>query len=118
MAPADLRKAGPAYDLPMAVGILAATKQIPSEGLDHALFAGELSLDGSVWHVRGVLSIAAFAAANGFCTLYIPREDAAEAAPASYGLGREVLSPSPPHFHAPDNTVVRRAIQEWTHVCR
>ena len=80
LAPADLRKAGPSYDLPIAVGILAATEQVPADGLDKALFAGELSLDGSVRHVRGVLPMAAFAAANGFRTLFVPREDAAEAA--------------------------------------
>jgi len=80
LAPADLRKAGPSYDLPIAVGILAATEQIPVDGLDKALFAGELSLDGSVRHVRGVLPVAAFASSNGFRTVYVPRDDAAEAA--------------------------------------
>ncbi len=80
LAPADLRKAGPSYDLPIAVGILAATEQIPADNLDKALFTGELSLDGSVRHVRGVLPVAAFAATNGFRTLYVPIDDAAEAA--------------------------------------
>jgi len=80
LAPADLRKAGPAYDLPIAVGILAATEQIPADGLEKSLFVGELSLDGSVRHVRGVLPVAAFAASSGFRTLYVPRDDAAEAA--------------------------------------
>ncbi len=80
LAPADLRKAGPSYDLPIAVGILAATEQIPADGLDGALFVGELSLDGSVRHVRGVLPAAAFAAKNGFRTVYVPHDDAAEAA--------------------------------------
>jgi magnesium chelatase family protein len=80
LAPADLRKAGPSYDLPIAIGVLGATDQIPTIDLEHALFAGELSLDGSVRHVRGVLPVAAFAAANGYKTLYVPREDAAEAA--------------------------------------
>lgn len=80
LAPAELRKAGPSYDLPIAVGILAATDQIPATDLDSALFLGELSLDGSVRHVRGVLPVAAFAAANGFKTVYVPRDDAIEAA--------------------------------------
>ncbi|HLF24904.1 MAG TPA: YifB family Mg chelatase-like AAA ATPase [Anaerolineae bacterium] len=80
LAPADLRKAGPAYDLPIAVGILAATEQVPADALDKALFAGELSLDGTVRHVRGILPIAAFASANGFRTLYVACADAAEAA--------------------------------------
>ena len=55
LAPADLRKAGPSYDLPIAIGILAATDQIPVDDLDKALFVGELGLDGAVRHVRGVL---------------------------------------------------------------
>ena len=80
LAPADLRKAGPAYDLPMAIGVLAATDQIPADDLDKALFVGELGLDGQVRHVRGVLPIAAYAINHGFRTLFAPRDDAAEAA--------------------------------------
>ncbi len=80
LAPADLRKAGPSYDLPIAIGILAATEQIPTDDLDKALFVGELGLDGSVRHVRGVLPVAAFAASNGFRTIFAPQEDATEAA--------------------------------------
>ncbi len=80
LAPADLRKAGPAYDLPMAIGVLAATDQIPADDLDKALFVGELGLDGTVRHVRGVLPIAAFAVNHGFRTLFAPHDDAAEAA--------------------------------------
>src|SRR3990172_562243 len=80
LAPAVLRKAGPAYDLPIAVGILAATEQIPLDDLERSLFVGELSLDGSVRHVRGVLPVAAFAASNNFHTVYVPRDDAVEAA--------------------------------------
>ena len=80
LAPADLRKAGPAYDLPMAIGVLAATDQIPADDLDKALFVGELGLDGQVRHVRGVLPVAAFAASHGFRALFAPRDDAAEAA--------------------------------------
>ena len=80
LAPADLRKAGPAYDLPMAVGVLAATDHIPSDDLDKALFVGELGLDGQVRHVRGVLPVAAFAAANGYRHIFAPKEDATEAA--------------------------------------
>jgi magnesium chelatase family protein len=80
LAPADLRKAGPAYDLPMAIGVLAATDQVPSDDLDKALFVGELGLDGAVRHVRGVLPIAAYAINHGFRTIFAPRDDAAEAA--------------------------------------
>src|SRR3972149_617628 len=80
LAPADLRKAGPGYDLPIAVGILAASDQVPIEPLEIALIVGELGLDGSVRHVRGVLPIAALARSNGFKTLIVPPEDANEAA--------------------------------------
>lgn len=80
LAPADIRKEGPAYDLPIAIGILAATEQIPSESLRDALFIGELSLDGTLRHVRGALSLAYLAKEQGISKLYLPESDAAEAA--------------------------------------
>ena len=80
LAPADLRKEGPAYDLPIAIGVMAASDQIPHERLEHALIMGELSLDGSVRHVRGVLPVADMARHLGIETLYVPAVDAAEAA--------------------------------------
>ena len=58
LAPADTRKAGPAFDLPIALGILVATRQVPEAGLDGCVVVGELSLDGAVRPVVGVLSIA------------------------------------------------------------
>ncbi len=80
LSPADVRKEGPAYDLPIAMGVLAATEQIPLECLQNAMFVGELSLDGSLRHVRGALSYAYLAKSLGLRTLYIPDCDAAEAA--------------------------------------
>jgi magnesium chelatase family protein len=80
LAPASVRKEGPAYDLPIAVGVLAAAEQIPPESLESALIIGELSLDGSVRHVRGVLPMAAVARAQGFKRVYVPECDAPEAA--------------------------------------
>lgn len=80
LAPADLRKEGPAYDLAIAVGCLAVTDQIPLHRLAGAMFVGELSLDGAVRHVRGVLAIALSAAAAGFERIYVPAEDAPLAA--------------------------------------
>jgi len=80
LAPAALRKEGPAYDLPIAIGTLAASEQIAPEWLDGALAVGELSLDGSVRHIRGVLPMAALARQMGFRRLFVPQEDAAEAA--------------------------------------
>ncbi len=79
LAPADLRKEGPAYDLPIAVGILCATQQILGD-LEDALLLGELSLDGGVRHVNGLLSMAGMAAKAGFQRLFVPACDAAEAA--------------------------------------
>lgn len=79
LAPADLRKEGPAYDLPIAMGILIATRQVPAE-LDDALLLGELSLDGSVRHVNGVLPMADVAHRLGFRRIFVPASDAAEAA--------------------------------------
>jgi magnesium chelatase family protein len=79
LAPADLRKEGPAYDLPIAVGVLVASEQLfPLD--DAAMLIGELSLDGSVRHVKGALPMAAKARDAGISTLYVPQEDAPEAA--------------------------------------
>jgi magnesium chelatase family protein len=78
LAPADLRKEGPAYDLPIAIGILLASEQIFAD-LDGAIIMGELSLDGGVRHVSGVLPMAHAAHEQGYQTLYVPAEDAAEA---------------------------------------
>jgi magnesium chelatase family protein len=80
LAPADVRKAGPAYDLPIAVGILCATHQVGAVGLEGALVVGELGLDGSVRHISGVLPLAAMAAKGGWRQLFVPACDAAEAA--------------------------------------
>lgn len=80
LAPADVRKVGPAYDLPIAAGILCATRQVPAGGLEGALVAGELGLDGSVRHISGVLPLACMAAQAGWRRLYVPACDAPEAA--------------------------------------
>lgn len=79
LAPADLRKAGPSYDLPIAVGLLCASEQIalPDE---NAVFLGEIGLDGSLRHTDGVLPMIAVARQRGITTAYVPAEDAAEAA--------------------------------------
>jgi magnesium chelatase family protein len=79
LAPADLRKEGPAYDLPMAVGILLASEQVSAD-LSQAGLIGELSLDGHVRSVTGVLPMAVTAKEQGLTTLYVPEANAAEAA--------------------------------------
>ncbi|MCP4359720.1 MAG: YifB family Mg chelatase-like AAA ATPase [Chloroflexi bacterium] len=80
LAPADLRKEGPVYDLPIAVGILAATQQIWSDKLEGALFLGELSLDGTARHTKGILPMTALARTEGFKRVFVPLPDAEEAA--------------------------------------
>ena len=80
LSPADLPKHGPAYDLAIAVGALTATDQIPLESLENSLFIGELSLDGSVRHVKGVMPMAYTAFENGLERVYVSAEDAAQAA--------------------------------------
>lgn len=80
LAPAALRKEGPAYDLPMALGVLAAAGQIAPEAFAGTLVVGELSLDGSVRHVRGVLPMTALARTKGYRVIFVPEADAREAA--------------------------------------
>jgi len=80
LAPASVRKEGPAYDLPIAIGVLAATEQIPLEQLENSLVIGELSLDGSVRHVLGILPMTAVAREKGVKRVFVPAVDAAEAA--------------------------------------
>lgn len=80
LAPADVRKEGSAYDLPIAVGILCATGVIAESAVQSSVILGELSLDGSVKPIRGALSIALAAERNGMTRLILPRENAAEAA--------------------------------------
>jgi magnesium chelatase family protein len=80
LAPASVRKEGPAYDLPIALGVLIATGQISQESVKDSLVIGELSLDGGVRHVRGVLPMAAVARQQGFKCIFAPEVDAAEAA--------------------------------------
>lgn len=80
MAPADIRKEGSAYDLPLAIGMLAANELIQSSRLDRYLLMGELSLDGSLQPIKGALPIAIKARELGFEGMIVPRSNAREAA--------------------------------------
>lgn len=80
LAPADVRKSGPSYDLPIALGLLLASDQLKPDALDGAMVIGELALDGAVRHVRGVLPATTLARAQGFARIYVPAIDAREAA--------------------------------------
>jgi magnesium chelatase family protein len=109
LAPADLKKEGPVYDLPMALGFLLATKQIDFD-YKNKLFLGELSLDGKIRPVKGVLPMAILAKEKGISEIYVPRENAPEASvideisvvPASdflelvaHLLGKTKIAPAP-----------------------
>ncbi len=80
LSPADIPKHGPAYDLAVAVGVLAATDQIPLGTLENSLFIGELSLDGSIRHVKGVMPMAYTAYQEGMERVFVAAEDAPQAA--------------------------------------
>ncbi len=80
LAPADLRKEGSAYDLPIALGLLAASKQIPGEELAQYLMMGEMALDGALRPVRGALPMAIQARKEGFKGMLVPVQNAREAA--------------------------------------
>jgi magnesium chelatase family protein len=80
LAPASVRKEGPAYDLPIALGVLIFTGVLPPETAEGTMVVGELSLDGSVRHARGVLPMAATARQAGFKRIVVPEADAREAA--------------------------------------
>lgn len=80
LAPADVRKEGPSFDLPIAVGMLAASEQIETDQLDNFIMVGELALTGAVRAVKGVLPIALKAREAGKIGVLVPAENAAEAA--------------------------------------
>ncbi len=81
LAPADVRKEGPAYDLPIALGILVASGQVAADGvLRDAILVGELGLDGAVRHINGVLPMVGLARSCGIRRAFVPKDDAREAA--------------------------------------
>ena len=127
LAPASVRKEGPAYDLPIAVGVLIATGQLDPESVEDTLIIGELSLDGGVRHVKGVLPMAALARAEGVRTVVVPAVDAAEAAlipditviPAltlnalyDHLSGENPLDPALPPDHHPEEILVETDFSE------
>lgn len=125
LAPADLRKEGAGFDLPIAVGILAAQMQVETKMLEESMIVGELSLDGTVKAVRGVLPIVDRARREGLRRILVPVENSAEAAVVgdievigvhtlrevvAYLNGEEAIAPSEvPQFEAFDTVAVRYA---------
>jgi len=91
MAPADIRKEGAAYDLPLAIGIMAASGQVRGDEMNSYVMMGELSLDGSLQPIKGALPIAIQARKEGFTGIIVPRKNAREAAVVNdlkvYGAG-------------------------------
>ncbi len=79
LAPADLKKEGPAYDLPIALGILLASRQVEADLMD-TLLLGELALDGTLRHTHGILPMVAVGVKQGLTTVIVPSADAREAA--------------------------------------
>jgi magnesium chelatase family protein len=106
MAPADIRKEGSAYDLPLAMGILAASGMLPTNKLDQYIMMGELSLDGNLERVKGVLPMAINARDDGFRGIILPKQNANEAGVISgievYGMEniRQVVSFLDDHYQA------------------
>lgn len=111
LAPAAVRKEGPTYDLPIALGILMMSGVIPPNAVEQTMVLGELSLDGTVRHARGVLPMAAYARQQGYQRIIVPSVDAAEAAlipdleviPVNtlaelyeHFIGQTVIPPHPP----------------------
>lgn len=79
LAPADVRKEGAAYDLPMAVGMYVASEDMKGIDLSDSIFVGELALDGSLRHTNGILPLAIYAQKNGYKKLFVPEVNAKEA---------------------------------------
>ena len=80
LSPASIRKEGPAYDLPIALGVIMLAGHLPHDVVENTIVIGELSLDGVVRHTRGVLPMAATARATGYKQMFVPEVDAGEAA--------------------------------------
>ena len=127
LAPASVRKEGPSYDLPIAVGVLVYSDYLDQGCVADTLVVGELSLDGTVRHTRGVLPMAASARKNGFKRIIVPEADASEAAllpdlevipvPSLAALfnhltGRKVISPYVPSESQVTDPAVRTDFSE------
>ena len=104
LAPADIRKEGSSFDLPLALGLLAGAGHLPTDSLGCTAFVGELGLDGRLRPVRGVLSMAEGCQQAGFTTLVLPRENAREGAvvPGLEVLGAHSLLQVVRHFRGED----------------
>ena len=131
LAPADLRKEGSGFDLPIAVGILAATEQVNEGALEGTLLVGELSLDGGIRPVRGVLPVVVMAKAQGLRRVIIPAANANEGAAVegidvfaveslsqtvSFLNGETRLEPVAPHVPDADGVAMNRYAEDFADV--
>lgn len=121
LAPADLRKEGSQYDLPIAVGILVATEQIQSEIIEGSMFIGELSLNGTLRPVKGTLPLVALARDKGLKRVFMPLENCTEGAVVEgiecIGVGSllelcEILSGRMPYSVAEPITTVTESLED------
>ncbi|MBP3547855.1 MAG: YifB family Mg chelatase-like AAA ATPase [Alistipes sp.] len=125
LAPADLRKEGSLYDLPIAVGILTATEQIVTDMLEDSMFIGELSLNGNLRPVKGVLPLVAMAREAGYRRVFMPVENVAEGVVVegieTVGIGSlaemcEILSGRAPYTVAEPSVVEDEDVAEGEYV--
>ena len=130
LAPADLKKEGPSYDLPLAIAILLSSGQIAAD-LSETLLLGELSLDGGLRHTHGILPMVALGVQQGFKAVVVPAADAREAAlvqgatvvPAAtlsqlvaHLRGEEAIAPAPPEALEPRDDESPRGVSDFAHI--
>jgi magnesium chelatase family protein len=115
LAPADTRKVGPLFDLPIATGILISSEQLPiSEKIHKTLFLGELALDGRLRRVTGVLPIVSAAKKKGLTSVFLPKENAAEASlvEGMTVFGANTLKEVVDHFHGVQKIEPQKPLSE------
>lgn len=129
LAPASVRKEGPVYDLPIALGVLTTTEQLETDALKDSLVIGELSLDGKVRHVRGVLPMAALARNEGIKRVFVPAIDATEASlipdieviPVdsleqlyNHLTGEKIILPQ--QYHGEESTILPQVLTDFSEI--
>ena len=115
MAPADIRKEGSVFDLPIAIGVLAVSEQLPSESLEGYVLAGELSLDGELRPLRGALPVVLRAKQEGFKRVILPLQNAQEASIVE-GIevfGAQTIRQVVDHFKGREALTVQQSNHDW-----
>ena len=119
LAPADLKKEGPAYDLPIAIGILISSGQVNAD-ISHSVFLGELSLDGRLRHTHGVLPMVALAREKGLSAVFVPWDDRKEASliDSIHIFPAESLAQLVAHLQGETSIPEYHSEFNWEHECR